>query len=49
MNNAGINKPTDFDKIKEKDWDDILEVNLKGPFMLCRIKKINKKSKMDQS
>ena len=36
MNNAGINKPTDFDKIKEKDWDEILEVNLKGPFMIMQ-------------
>ena len=46
MNNAGINKPTDFDKIKEKDWDDILEVNLKGPFMVMQeSKKLIKKSK----
>ena len=45
MNNAGINKPTDFDK-KEKDWDDILEVNLKGPFMVMQeSKKLIKKSK----
>ena len=36
VNNAGINKPTDFDKIKEKDWDEILEVNLKGPFMIMQ-------------
>ena len=36
VNNAGINKPTDFDKIKEKDWDEILEVNLKGLFMIMQ-------------
>ncbi len=36
VNNAGINKPTDFDKIKEKDWDNILQVNLKGPFMVMQ-------------
>ena len=36
VNNAGINKPTDFDKIKERDWDNILEVNLKGPFMIMQ-------------
>ena len=36
INNAGINKPTDFDKIKEKDWDQILNTNLKGSFMLCQ-------------
>jgi len=36
VNNAGINSPTDFDKIKEKDWDNILAVNLKGPFMIMQ-------------
>ena len=36
VNNAGINKPTDFDKIKNKDWDEILNVNLKGPFMIMQ-------------
>jgi NAD(P)-dependent dehydrogenase (short-subunit alcohol dehydrogenase family) len=36
VNNAGINNPTDFDKIKEKDWDNILAVNLKGPFMIMQ-------------
>jgi len=33
VNNAGINKPTDFDQISDKDWDEILTVNLKGPFV----------------
>jgi 3-oxoacyl-[acyl-carrier protein] reductase len=33
VNNAGINKPTDFDQITEDDWDEILAVNLKGPFL----------------
>jgi len=33
VNNAGINKPTDFDKITDADWDEILSVNLKGPFI----------------
>lgn len=33
VNNAGINKPTDFDEISDDDWDDILNVNLKGPFI----------------
>ena len=36
VNNAGINNPTDFDKIKEKDWDNILAINLKGPFMIMQ-------------
>ncbi len=33
VNNAGINKPTDLDQISDEDWDDILAVNLKGPFI----------------
>jgi 3-oxoacyl-[acyl-carrier protein] reductase len=33
INNAGINKPTDFDQVTEDDWDEILAVNLKGPFL----------------
>ena len=33
VNNAGINKPTDFDKITDSDWDEILAINLKGPFI----------------
>ncbi len=36
VNNAGINKPTDFDKITEPDWDEILATNLKGPFFVCQ-------------
>ena len=37
VNNAGINKPTDFDQVEEKDWDDILAANLKGPFLVSQI------------
>ena len=33
VNNAGINKPTDFNQITDEDWDNILNVNLKGPFI----------------
>ena len=33
VNNAGINQPTDFDQVTDGDWDDILAVNLKGPFI----------------
>ena len=36
VNNAGINKPTDFDKVTESDWDEILTTNLKGPFLVCQ-------------
>lgn len=37
VNNAGINIPTDFDKITDEDWDEILSVNLKGPFMTSQV------------
>ncbi|MBN9555359.1 MAG: SDR family NAD(P)-dependent oxidoreductase, partial [Alphaproteobacteria bacterium] len=37
VNNAGINKPTDFDQIAEADWDAILNANLKGPFMAAQL------------
>lgn len=36
VNNAGINKPTDFDRIEDRDWDRVLETNLKGPFVCAQ-------------
>ena len=36
INNAGINKPTDFDEITDDDWDEILSVNLKGAFVVTQ-------------
>ncbi|HUJ02360.1 MAG TPA: SDR family NAD(P)-dependent oxidoreductase [Rhizomicrobium sp.] len=36
VNNAGINKPTDFDAVSDADWDDILATNLKGPFIVAQ-------------
>jgi len=33
VNNAGANRPADFDQITDDDWDEILAVNLKGPFL----------------
>ena len=33
VNNAGINKPTDFDQVEDHDWDEILAVNLRGVFV----------------
>jgi 3-oxoacyl-[acyl-carrier protein] reductase len=36
VNNAGINHPTDFDQILDEDWDRILSVNLKGPFICAQ-------------
>src|SRR5579871_6198879 len=37
VNNAGINKPTDFDKVSDADWDVILDTNLKGPFVCAQV------------
>ena len=36
VNNAGINKRGFFDEITDDDWDLILDVNLKGPFICCQ-------------
>ena len=36
VNNAGINKPTDFDQVSDADWDMILDANLKGPFTVAQ-------------
>jgi NAD(P)-dependent dehydrogenase (short-subunit alcohol dehydrogenase family) len=36
VNNAAIFSRTPFDKLTEEDWDRFLNVNLKGPFLLCR-------------
>jgi len=37
VNNAGINKPTDFDQITDADWDQVLDANLKGPFLASQL------------
>jgi 3-oxoacyl-[acyl-carrier protein] reductase len=37
VNNAGINKPTDFDHITDADWDMILDINLRGPFVTSQV------------
>jgi 3-oxoacyl-[acyl-carrier protein] reductase len=37
INNAGINKPTDFDQIDDADWDNVLATNLKGPFVCAQV------------
>lgn len=36
VNNAGINRVCLFEEITDRDWDDILETNLKGPFICCQ-------------
>jgi len=37
VNNAGINRIDYFCDIKEQDWDDIMCVNLKAPFIVSQI------------
>ena len=37
VNNAGINKPTDFDQVTDPDWDLILATNLRGPFVCAQV------------
>lgn len=36
VNNAGVNNPTDFDQISDEAWDEVLSVNLKGPFVVTQ-------------
>ena len=36
VNNAGVNKTADFDKLKESDWDFVMDINLKGVFLCCQ-------------
>lgn len=36
VNNAGINKISSFEKISEKDFDQIIEFNLKIPFLISQ-------------
>lgn len=36
VNNAGVNNPTDFDQITDSDWDEVLSINLKGPFVVTQ-------------
>jgi NAD(P)-dependent dehydrogenase (short-subunit alcohol dehydrogenase family) len=45
VNNAGINRIEYVDKTKVEDWDDILSVNLRAPFLIIReVSKIMKKN-----
>lgn len=36
VNNAGINRRGFFEETTEQDWDMVLSVNLKGPFLCCQ-------------
>ena len=48
VNNAGVNKTNDFDKLSEKDWNYVIDVNLKGVFFCCQAacKFLEKKGKV---
>lgn len=37
INNAGFNIPTDFDQINDDEWDKVLDINLKGPFICSQV------------
>lgn len=36
VNNAGITRDKRLVKMEERDWDDVIEVNLKSQFLCCR-------------
>ncbi len=36
VNNAGINRRTDLPDVTDEEWDEIMTVNLKGPFICCQ-------------
>ncbi len=36
VNNAGINRPADFDKQTDKEWNEVIDVNLTGVFRCCQ-------------
>jgi len=36
VNNAGVNKRGWFEEATDEDWDWVMEVNLKGPFICCQ-------------
>ena len=37
VNNAGITRDALFIRMKDDDWDSVLDVNLRGPFLLTRV------------
>lgn len=46
INNAGINRINYIDETRVKDWDDIIAVNLKAPFLIAReVSRIMKKNR----
>ena len=47
INNAGINITNEFDKISEKDWDLVLDTNLKGVFLLPSRNKVHENKRQN--
>ena len=46
VNNAGINITNDFDKVTDRDWDMVVDTDLKGPFIVTQeVLKVMKKQK----
>ena len=46
VNNAGINIRGPIEQLKETDWDQVIDTNLKGPWLCCReVAPIMKKQK----
>ena len=37
VNSAGVNSATPFLEIEEREWDNIMDVNLKGVFLACQV------------
>jgi 3-oxoacyl-[acyl-carrier protein] reductase len=36
VNNAGVNRTADFDKQTEEEWNEVIDVDLTGPFRCCQ-------------
>ena len=36
VNNAGINIRGPIEQLSEADWDQVIDTNLKGPWLCCR-------------
>ena len=36
VNNAGINIRGPIEELREEDWDQVIDTNLKGPWLCCR-------------
>ncbi len=46
INNAGINRVNYVDETLDQDWDEIISVNLKGPYMIIReVSKVMKRNR----